>query len=54
MIEVVVIVAGKAGDPINQCEAPSSEMDAAALPFCGREKLQERERSVQLLADEQA
>jgi hypothetical protein len=46
LIEVVVVVTCKAGDPISQCEAAAAEMDAAALPFCGRERSQEREHLV--------
>jgi hypothetical protein len=33
LVDVVVIVDGKAGDPVSQGQPPRAEMDASLLPF---------------------
>lgn len=43
LVDVVVIVRGKTGDPVCLGQAPLAEMDASAPPLCRRQGLQERQ-----------
>src|SRR5262249_26751554 len=43
LVDMVVIVGGKACDPLGKRQATSPEMDTASLPFCRRQRLQEHQ-----------
>src|SRR5262249_14825424 len=43
LVDMVVIVGGKAGDPVGKRQATPPEVDTASLPFRRRQRLQEHQ-----------